>query len=811
MLMLKNYWKTALRFLLKNKTFSLINIVGLAAGTLCCLYILLYVIDQYSYDKHHTDAQDIYRLTTTMGLPGDKHVVSAATSPPIAPAIKRDFSQVVQFTRFVPTDGFGVKQHLLTYKNRSFYETDAAYADSTFFDVFSFHFVEGSPHTALQEPYSVVLMAPVAEKLFGSQDPIGKVINIDDNFDKHDFKVTGVVDERLGKSHLHANIFMAMHSGGMGGYTYRSNSWAGNNYAFSYVRMQPHTDVATLERQLPAFIEKYGGQQLKNLGMQKEIHLQPVGAIHTTAGYEHDKPVSSTFLSLLLLIAALIQVIACVNFMNLSTARASQRAKEVGVRKVVGAEKSDLFRQFLGEGILMSSLAVLIALPLLVMLLPYLNQITQSDINLSFFLDYRIWLLLTGMVLVTGLAAGSYPAFYLSAFQAIRVIKGNFTNQVSAAGIRRALVVFQFVLSITLITGIIVIYAQLNYVKTMDLGFSPDQKLIFSFYTDDVQPHISSFTQDLRQLAEVRTVSRANNYLSRFVPNDWPYYLAGGNASTAQDVKQIYTDEFFVRANGIRILKGRDFHDNDSGEVLINETLAKRLGLTVDKAPGTLLYPVTEPGDTVPPYTIAGVMKDFNYNSLHDEVKPFMLAYNVKRDDRTHLTVSTSSHDYKALLGQMRVLWNKNFPSIPFEYSFLDEEVDKQYATETTLSNIINSFTLMAVLISCLGLFGLAAFSAEQRNKEIGIRKVLGANVASIVRLLSREFVWLVGVSLLLSVPIGWWATHKWLQGFAYQVPLSWWMFALAGALAIGIALVTVSFQAIRAAVANPIRSLRSE
>ena len=809
--MLLNYWKTAVRFLLKSKTFSLVNIIGLAAGTLCCLYILLYVADQYSYDKYHKDARDIYRLTSSLGLPGDKHINSAATSPPIGPAMKRDFPQVAQFTRIVPTEGFGVKQHLLTYKTKSFYEIDAAYADSTFFDVFSYHFVAGDAHTSLQEPYSVVLLKPVAEKLFGNEDPIGKVININDNFDKHDFKVTGVVDESLGKSHLHANIFMAMHSGGMGGYTYRSDSWAGNNYAFSYVKLQPHTDVALLEKQLPAFINKYGADQLKNLGMQKAIHLQPVGSIHTTAGYEHDNTVSSTFLSLLILIAVLIQVIACVNFMNLSTARAAQRAKEVGVRKVIGAEKSDLFRQFLGEGILMALLAVLIALPLLVLFLPYLNEVTKSDINLGFLMDYRVWLTLMGLVIVTGLVAGSYPAFYLSAFQAIKVIKGNFTNQVSAAGIRRGLVVFQFVLSITLITGIIVIYSQMDYVKNKDLGFNKDQKLVFSFYTDDVLPRVPAFAQDLRQMADVRAVSRANNYLGRFVPNDWTYHLAGGNAASGQDAKQIYSDEFFVKANGIRILSGRDLHLNDSGKVLINETLAKRLGLALDKAPGTLLYPQAEPGDTSPPVMVAGVMKDFNFNSLRDEVEPFMLKYDVTRYDRTKLTVSTSSRDYKSLLAQIRVVWEKDFPSVPFEYTFLDDEVNKQYAAEATLSNIINSFTGMAVLISCLGLFGLAAFSAEQRNKEIGIRKVLGASIPNIVRLLSREFVLLVGISLLLSVPIAWWATHKWLEGFAYRVSLSWWMFALAGILAIGIALATVSFQAIRAAIANPIRSLRSE
>jgi putative ABC transport system permease protein len=808
--MFKNYLKTTFRFLARNKTFSIINISGLSIGTLCCLYIVLYVADQYSYDKHHKNAVSIYRVDSDIKMTG-QHMNSATSSPPIVPAMKKDFREVAQFTRVVTTEGFGVRQHLLTYKDKSFYETDADFVDSTFFDVFTYHFVKGSPLKVLDDPYSVVLLAPVAEKLFGAEDPVGKTISINNAYGKHDFKVTGVVDESLGKSHLHANLFMSMLSGGMGGFTYSNNAWAGNNYAFSYVRLEPGASAAALEKKLPAFLEKHGGQQLKNLGMEKQLHLMPVGAVHTTAGYEHVTTVSSSFLNLLLLIAALIQLIACINFMNLSTARASQRAKEVGVRKVIGAGKNDLFRQFLGESLLVSLLAVAVSLPLLIVALPYLNQVTQADIRLSFLADYRVWMMLTGLVLLTGLLAGSYPAFYLSAFKAIRVIKGNFSNQVSAAGIRRGLVVFQFVLSITLITSIVVIYSQMRYVREKDLGFSKDQQLVFSFYTNDTQAHIPAFIGDLRQMAEVKVVSRANNSLSRFVSNDWIYFLAGGNASTGQDTKMMYTDENFVRANGITLISGRDFRQKDSGRVLINEMLAHKLGLDPRTAPGTMIYPLQEPGDSTGPREIVGVMKDFNYNSLRDEVKPFMLVNDESRDDRTNVIVRTSSKDYKGLLGRLEAVWKQDFPGVPFEYSFLDDEVNKQYETELTLSRILNSFTLMAIFISCLGLFGLAAFSAEQRNKEIGIRKVLGASVSGIVGLLSKDFLRLVAFALVIAIPIAWWAMGQWLQGFAYRVPLSWWMFALAGGAAILIALLTVSFQAVRAAVVNPIKSLRSE
>jgi putative ABC transport system permease protein len=808
--MFKSYLKTSVRFLLKNKTFSFINIFGLATGTLCCLYILLYVQNQYSYDKQHKNVASIFRITTDLNLTGDKHH-NAPSSPPIAPALKNDFPEVENFVRVVETDKLGSNEHLLRYQEKSFYETGAFYVDSTYFNIFNYHFVEGQAPHSLDEPYDVVLIKSTADKLFGNQSAIGKVININDQWGKHDFKVTGVIDESLGKSHLQGNMFISMKSGPQGISIANDPDWAGNNFLYSYIKLRPGADPNILEKKLPAFLNKYGAQQMKALGMHKALHLQPVTQIHTTGGFEVEptKTADPKFLFILILIAVLIQVIACINFMNLSTARASKRAKEVGVRKVIGAGKYDLIRQFLGESFLLSFIGVIIALPLLWLALPYLNQITQTPIHLSFFADYRLWLMLASLIIITGFVAGSYPAFYLSAFKAIKVIKGNFSSQVSAAGIRRSLVVFQFVLSIVLITGIIIIYSQLNYIKSKDLGFDTNQKLVFNFYTSDTQAQMPALANDLKQLAGVKMVTSADNYLSQYVMRDHGVYPAGGNMATAVDAQNIDCDQYFVKASGIKLVGGRDFMQGDSGKVLINQTLAKRLNLTAETAPGTRLY--TQYNGPVTYATVVGVMKDFNYSSLHDDVHPFMLVYDRNTADLNCMVVSASTKDYKGLLNQMGAIWQKDLPSVPFEYSFLDDDVQKQYETEIVLSQIINSFTLIAILISCLGLFGLAAFSAEQRNKEIGIRKVLGASVTGIVQLLSKDFLKLVVVSFIIATPIAWYGMNQWLQSFAYRIPLSWWMFALAGMIAVFIALFTVSTQAIRAALTNPVKSLKSE
>jgi len=807
--MIKNYLKTAFRFLLKNRTFSLINIIGLSIGTLCCLYILVYVEEQYSYDKWEDHAGDIYRVISDMKLSGDR-TRWASSSPAIAAAMKHDFPEVQQYTRVFNAATFGAGQHLLKYKERSFFDKQVLFVDSTFFDLFTFPFIRGSAVGALSRPFTVVLSKVMAEKLFGREDPIGKSIKINNKAGEENLEVTGVIDVSQARSHIQADVFVTMNSGVIGNIVRSDMSWGGHMMMYSYVKLRPGRDYRQLDKKLGPFLDRYGAKEMKTIGMEKQIHLQPIADIHTNADLQHDltAAASPSFLSMLSLIAVLIQVIACINFMNLSTARAAKRAKEVGVRKVIGAGRSDLIRQFLGESLLLSLIGVLLALPLLFILLPYLNQLTHADISLSFLANYRVWLMMLALVLGTGLVSGSYPAFYLSAFQAIKVIKGNFTNRVSAAGLRRSLVVFQFSLSIMLITGVVIIYSQLDYIRKKDLGFDKSQRIVLNVYTDGA--NVSAMTDQLRLLPGVKACTKSSNQLGKPIFQDSKYYLAGGNQNTGVDAMSMEADKYFAKTAGFRFLGGHDFRDFDSAKILINETLARDLGLDPMRAEGVKVYSKwsDSPEET---YEIAGVIKDFNFNSLHEGIKPFLLVCVPNSPSYSTVMVSCNTVDYKSLLDKMGAVWRRNVPGAPFEYAFLDEDVQKMYEADITLAEIINAFTAMAVLVSCLGLFGLAAFSAEQRSKEIGVRKVLGASVSGVVRLLSADFLKLVGIALLISVPVSWWAMNKWLAGFAYRVPMSWWMFGLSGLLAVLVAFLTVSFHTIRAASANPVRSLRSE
>ena len=807
--MLRSYWKTAVRALLRNKTYGFINVFGLAAGTFCCLYILLYVRDQYSYDRHHRDDADVYRVNRIdKGSEGEYNI--AITAMPLGPAMKRDLPEVKQFTRVVPF--IGVDKHLISYREKNLWIKDAYIVDSTFFDVFTYKPVHGDLQTALDKPNTAVLLKSLADALFGNEDPIGKTITLDNtDQNKVDYTVTAVVDE-LGKSHLNGEIFTALDSKGMGQRFMNWDSWVSETFMANYVKLRPHTDVAAVNRKLPGLELKYARDEFRKWNVNERPYLQPISSIHTTSGFDNPgigTPVSSTFLSTLVLIAILIQVIACINFMNLSTARASKRAREVGVRKVIGADRKDLVGQFLAESFLLSLAGVGIALPLLVLLLRWLNGLTNSTVTLAFLKDSHSWLMLGGLVGLTGLVAGSYPAFYLSAFKVINVLKGRLTSHVSIGGIRRALVVFQFVLSIVLIAGIMVIFQQLNYIRNKDLGFDKSQRLLFTFNSTGSFDGLPAFMNDVRALAGVEEVSNSSKPLGTFYTFNNSWMLPGKTMGTndQHNAQFVLADRYFARANGIKLVSGRDFRDGDSDRVLINETFARQLGLTPRTAPGVKLHDSQQRE-----VEIVGVMKDFNYWSLHRSLDGYLVWINNPRYGLwPTVIVHTSSDNYRQLIARIGQIWRKDIPGVPFEYTFMDEFVGQMYEADVTMSRIINSFTVMALIISCLGLFGLAAFSAEQRSKEVSIRKVLGASAAGLARLLSMEFVRLVGIAFLIAVPVTWWLAHKWLETFAFRVSLQWWTFALAGILALGLALATVSFHAVRAALANPVKTLRSE
>ncbi|MDX1939039.1 MAG: ABC transporter permease [Saprospiraceae bacterium] len=806
--MIRNYLKIAIRNLQRYKVFSFINVFGLALGTACCLYILLYVKDEYSYDEHHANAERIYRITAVLGAVDDPHLM-ATCSPPIPFAMKRDFPEIEEAVRFV--GAVGRDQQLFRYDGKAFYETGGAYADSTFFNIFSYDFVYGSSNQALTAPFSIVLSEPTAKKFFGNIDPVGKVLEIDTDEGRQNLTVTGVVSDKLGKSHVQANYFLSMNSSGIGNYVLSNDEWVGNNFTNAYIKLRPNTSVSNLEGKLPAFLEKYAAERLRLSGMKKSLTLQPITSIHTTTIYnaEPSKPVSTTLLSVLLAIAVLIQIIACINFMNLSTARAAKRAREIGIRKVVGAARQSLVGQFLSESLIIAFLAMAVAVPLVIGVLPYLNQMTGVELSAEFLKDTQVWLGILTLGLITGLLAGSYPAFYLSGFQPLNVLKSKIINLGGNLNLRQALVVFQFMLAIGLIISVVIINSQLKFIQQKDLGYDPNQKIVVPFRTSEALQSANSYRDAIRQIPGVQVVSRANNYPSQFVFNDMHFYKQGADMNAAHGIQFMRVDEFFLKTLDINLLKGRDFNPTDTiSRVIVNEATLQTLGIEADQAVGQYLYSDREEGRIG--WEIVGVMKNFNFNSLYSEVTPFLFVYSNDAYN-PQMIIKAETEDYAKFISQLETTWKSQVSAVPFEYTFIDQEVQQQYEADRRLSRIINSFTFLTILISCLGLFGLAMFTAEQRTKEIGIRKVLGAGVSNIITLISKDFIKLVIIALLIASPIAWWGMNKWLGDFAYRVDIQWWMFALAGVAAIAVALITVSFQAIKAALANPVNSLKSE
>lgn len=806
--MLKNYFKIAARSLFRNKAFTAINIFGLAAGIATCLVIVLFIQDELSYDKYNEKADQIVRITFHGKMKG-QNINESTVMPPVAQASKAEFPEVKEATRIRR-----VGSPIMSYGEKSFKEDGFAYVDSNFFQVFTLPLIEGDAKTALLEPNNIIITTDIAKKYFGDSDPLGKTLAVKSSNSL--FKVAGVIKPVPANSHFKFDFFASM-SGFDGS---RSTSWMESEF-YTYFVLPIGYNYKNLEAKLPQLVDKYMSdqlqqafgmslQQFRNTGNDVGFSLQRLTDIHLHSNFAFDlKPAGDIrYLYLFGAIAIFMLLIACINFMNLSTAGASKRAKEVGIRKVMGSLKPQLIRQFLVESILISSLSLLVAIVLVYAFLPYFNEISGKQLGFQF--SQTLWLIpaLIGIGLVTGILAGSYPAFYLSSFKPVAVLKGRFSNSRQNSFFRNGLVVFQFFISISLIVGTTIVYKQLEFIQTKKLGYDKSQVMVLPemWLLGDRQ---EVFKQKLLQDSRVLSVSTSGYVPAGDSYNNNFFVSPGGESSEMIKTLRYDVDYDYISTLGMELVAGRNFSrtfGTDSSAVILNETAAKTFGWE-SNAIGKVLTNRDNDG-TVKMLNVVGVIKDFHFKSLHEKISPLVM---VLGQGASTMIIKTKTGDVSGLISYMDKEWKSLKAEAPMAYSFLDDRFNNTYMAEQKTAKLLGVFALLTILVACLGLFGLSTFTAEQRVKEIGIRKVLGATESGIVALLTKDFLKLVAISFVIAVPFAWWMMSKWLQDFAYRIDISIWVFVMAAGVAILITLITVSFKAIKAAVANPVRSLRAE
>jgi putative ABC transport system permease protein len=818
--MFKNYLKIAWRNLLKSKLFSTINVFGLSVGMTCCMLLLLYVLSEISFDKHQKHVNELYLLRSeNVQSNGDKKDNPRGPAP-YAHAMKNEFPEVVQVTRLWENfleDHTLLKATLPGGEERSFYETNGTHVDSTFFDVFTYKFLEGDPRTALNDPHSVVLSEQVAEKIFGKLSALNKTIQIGGKTGNNaHFKVTGVYRDESARSHIDAHFFVSLRAGWIGEYLSEPNhNFTNNNMFYHYLRLKPGTDPEKFSKKLPGFIEKYARNDLKLAGFEKKLALLPVKDIHLFSVIDNivTPTTSSTYLYVLATIAFFTLLIACINFMNLATARSARRAAEVGIRKVMGAGRGGLIGQFLGESMVLTFLALIVALGSVVVLLPLFNQLSDKTLAISALFEPEIIACFVMLAILTSLLAGSYPAFYLSVFNPLDVIKGRFFNVASATTLRRGLVVFQFVISIGLVVATMVIQGQIRFMREQPLGFDKDQQVVIPFRSAEARNAYTALRNDILQNHQVSAASGTSYYPGILNPSDMNVFLPGEGVDRDESVKVNGVAPDFMNTMSFQLVAGRMFSEqfpaDTNYKIVVNEATLRKFAIPLNKAVGQKLN-FNRGDNSFAAVEIVGVVKDFHFQALHKVIEPY--AFFLKSDTQfNYLIVHVNSREISKVLPFLEEKWTRLVPDEPFTYTFLDQDFQANYSADARTSRIVNVFTVVSILISCLGLFGLAAFAAQQRIKEIGVRKVLGASVGSIVGLLSNDFIKLVIISIVIATPITWYFMDKWLQSFAYKITIQWWMFLAAGVLSVLVALLTVSAQAIRAAVTNPVKSLKSE
>jgi putative ABC transport system permease protein len=815
--MIKNYLKIAWRNLKKNKVFSFINVFGLAIGLTCCMLIALYLHNELSYDSYHRNASSIYQLGTTFVKEG-KEDRTANTPAPMARAMQMDFPEIEKGTRLLKM--FADDRTLFQYTEpggsvRSFFETKGFVADSTFFQVLTYKFKEGDPATALMNPNSVVLNEVTANKIFGRESPINKTLFISSStIGDGTYKVTGVFTDPPNPSHIDAGFILSAGSASSNGF-FAQNSLATNNMFYTYFLLKPGADAKKLEAKFPAFIDKHAGADLKAMGFYKKQFLTAVKDVHLYANTSSNVSPSGsvTYLYILGSIALFTLLIACINFMNLSTARSSKRAAEVGVRKVLGAEKSSLIRQFMGESIMMAMIAFVFALIFTKVLLPLFSRLSAKEIIFSF---QEHGILIIGffvLALLTGIIAGSYPAFYLSSFQPVKVLKGRISNTLAAISLRKALVIFQFVISAGLIVASVIINDQMQYLKNKDLGFDKDGQVVIPLRSSTAKNSYASLKEELKKNTQIENIGASMYYPGIINPSDMPLYKEGDNMNSAKRTFMNWIDASFLQTLGIKTAAGRlfspEFPADTNLRMILNEEAITKMGFKNAQDAIAKKVGIDWQGQTYW-WEIVGVVKNFHFVDLHSAIEPYGFQLNNSQSFN-YLVAHAKTNNIGSVLESIGKTWKQLNPNEPFEYTFLNDDFQKNYEADNRLAAIVRNFTIIAILISCLGLFGLATFSAEQRTKEIGVRKVLGASVGNVVGLLSKEFLKLVFIGILIASPITWFVMNKWLQDFAYRTNISWMVFAITAIIAIGIALLTISFQAIKAAIANPVKSLRTE
>ncbi|CAN5916586.1 ABC transporter permease [soil metagenome] len=800
--MLKSYLKIALRNLFRHKVYSVINVFGLAVGLACFLVISVFILYELSYDRHHANADRIYRVTRDwVNSEGKVSLHLGHVAPPFGPLLQNEFPDVEEVVRLISTS------FIMQHEEKVFNEEEIYIAEKNVFRVFTLPLQAGNPATALAEPNTIVLTAEMGRKFFGNEDPIGKVLRVGNAFD---LQVTGVMEPLPPNSHFHPRAlvsFSTLHNDDIYGLEQLRANF-GNNSFGTYLLLPPNYPTEQITAQFPAFIDKVMGpnnSQNTRLYLQKltDIHLHS----HLDSEFEANGDIKTVYI--FSAVALFILLIACINFMNLSTARSANRAKEVGVRKVIGANRPALIRQFLAESVLLTLLALAFALLLVEAVLPSFSRFTGRD--LSFDLAYT-W---PGLPLIllfavgVGVLAGSYPAFFLSSFEPVKVLKGKLASASGGRLFRQVLVTVQFAVSIMLLISTAVVFQQLRYIQGKSLGFNKDQVLILPLYPEG-QAQFETLKQELKRPGVVREVGASSRVPSgRLLDSNQARVLKGDSlAPTTAAIKDLRVDHDFIPAYEMELVAGRNFSrafgTDDSTAFILNEAALRAIGWnSPQEAVGQLFGYGQRQGQVI------GVVRDFHFESLHQEVSPLVLYLN--NPNYNSLSVSVRAGEIPAALAHLEQTWNTFLPNWPFEYEFLDERFGALYAEEQKLGQLFTVFSGLAILIACLGLFGLASFTVTQRTKEIGIRKVLGASLGSLFYLLSREFVLLVLLSTLLAWPVAWYFMRDWLQDFAYRVDMPYTMFGVATFLALLIALLTVGYQAVKASLANPVKSLRSE